>query len=246
VRDGTVSCLIGLGGNTGPVEQTFVHALEQLEDAGCCIVSRSSCHLSVSMGSDAGSDFVNAAAVLSTQRSPLELLDLLQEVEQACGRVRTVPWGPRTLDLDLLSYGQQLIQTECLTVPHPGLWYRRFVLDPLVEIASEWIHPGNGQTIRVLRARLDQRPLIVEIDGMAELPVVPGHYADGTVELRDNGGALSPLDTVQPHFCRLSVCSDAEQRSAVSETAIGDFELSAPMEQLQELTVAVLIAALGY
>ncbi|MBR3218317.1 MAG: 2-amino-4-hydroxy-6-hydroxymethyldihydropteridine diphosphokinase, partial [Thermoguttaceae bacterium] len=101
-------------------------------------------------------DFLNAVGVLQTCLEPLPLLDLLLEIEQRFGRVRLVHWGPRTLDLDLLLYDDKVISAERLTVPHPLMSQRRFVLEPAAEVAADWVHPTLGKTIRELLARLDQ------------------------------------------------------------------------------------------
>jgi len=147
------------------------------------------------VGSQAGGGFLNAAAEVVTTLSPLELLRRLQEIEASHGRdrgrMRVVPlldgrrsdvsldetrsrrpsssataaWQPRTLDLDLILYGDQVIDTPELHVPHPACWYRRFVLDPLVEIAADAIHPVKQATFGELRSRLIPRPLTVAVTG---------------------------------------------------------------------------------
>jgi 2-amino-4-hydroxy-6-hydroxymethyldihydropteridine diphosphokinase len=89
-------------------------------------------------------------AALQTELSPLELLDELQRIEQAHGRVRSLKWGPRTLDLDLLLYGDQVIQNARLNVPHLGIGERAFVLLPLFELAPRLEIPGLGAISDVL------------------------------------------------------------------------------------------------
>lgn len=159
-------CFLALGGNLGPVEETFRSALARLDaTAGVRVVQRSGVHRSAAVGRHAGTAFRNAAAEIETDRRPLDLLDLLQAVEQEHGRTRTLHWGPRTLDLDLLLYGDAQIHEPRLRVPHPALWYRRFVLDPLDEIAPQIIHPEKRVTIHALRERLLPRPLRVALTG---------------------------------------------------------------------------------
>jgi 2-amino-4-hydroxy-6-hydroxymethyldihydropteridine diphosphokinase len=100
--------------------------------------------------------FLNAALVLETKLGPEELMRKLLAVERAMGRERVgaVVKGPRVIDLDLLLYGNVVMATEELTLPHPEMQERRFVLEPLTEIAPEWVHPVMGKTIRELLAFL--------------------------------------------------------------------------------------------
>jgi 2-amino-4-hydroxy-6-hydroxymethyldihydropteridine diphosphokinase len=97
--------------------------------------------------------YLNAALELETELHPIDLLDLLQEIEQTGGRVRGVErWGPRTLDLDLLMYGDTVVRVPRLVVPHPGLAVRRFVLAPLAELCPDQVVPGTGRTVAQLLA----------------------------------------------------------------------------------------------
>lgn len=158
--------LVAMGGNEGDVAETFrraIHDLNQRDDI--TVESQSELHATPAVGSAAGASFLNAAISLSTSLSPIELLDALQETERHHGRVRTIRWGPRTLDLDLIAFDDQVLNTPRLTLPHPGCWYRRFVLDSVVEIAGEWEHPALRVTFRELRERLLQRPLPVSLPG---------------------------------------------------------------------------------
>jgi 2-amino-4-hydroxy-6-hydroxymethyldihydropteridine diphosphokinase len=100
--------------------------------------------------------FLNAAALLATTLPPLELLDRLLDIERSMGRDRsaTVPKGPRVIDLDLLLYGEEVIETTTLTLPHPALRERRFVLEPLAEIAPNMFDPVTGLRIAALLALL--------------------------------------------------------------------------------------------
>jgi 2-amino-4-hydroxy-6-hydroxymethyldihydropteridine diphosphokinase len=94
--------------------------------------------------------FLNAAIALKTTLNPLALLDLLLAIEQRFHRQRLQHWGPRTLDLDLLLYGDEIVKTPRLTVPHPLLHQRAFVLVPMKDIAATAIHPVLNQTIQAL------------------------------------------------------------------------------------------------
>ncbi|MGH7200576.1 MAG: 2-amino-4-hydroxy-6-hydroxymethyldihydropteridine diphosphokinase, partial [Planctomycetaceae bacterium] len=159
-------CLIALGGNVGEVERTFDRALELLDDDPQLIVGRrSSLHRTAAVGDASSPSFLNAAAELRTALDPLSLLDRLQAVEQSLGRRREQRWGPRPLDLDLLFHGEAIIEHPRLRVPHPACWYRRFALDPLVEIAAEFVHPEKQLSIEALRSRLLPRPLPIALAG---------------------------------------------------------------------------------
>ena len=163
------TCLIGLGGNVGNVPQTIVDALQALARTPGASLSRwSSFSRTAPVGPDAGGEFINAAAVLETTLSARELLGRMMAIETDFGRERTTPWGPRTLDLDLLFYGNEVIdELPDLHIPHLGCWYRRFVLDPLFELMPSFVHPEKRVSISDLRDRLLVRPLRVEVLDLA-------------------------------------------------------------------------------
>ena len=163
------TCLIGLGGNLGNVPQTIVQALQLLSQSPGVRVERwSSLYQTAPVGAAAGTEFTNAAAQLETTLSARELLSSLLAVEDELGRERSIEWGPRTLDLDLLFFGDNVIDDPpVLHVPHSGCWYRRFVLDPLFELVPDFVHPKKQQTIAELRARLLARPFRVDVLDLA-------------------------------------------------------------------------------
>ncbi|QDU37625.1 2-amino-4-hydroxy-6-hydroxymethyldihydropteridine pyrophosphokinase [Maioricimonas rarisocia] len=162
----TTDCLIALGGNRGDVAATIAEAASQLAiHPKIDQVQCSSLYVTAPVGANAADPFHNAAATLATSLSPHELLDVLQSIETAAGRERTIRWGPRPLDLDLILYGDRIVATESLCVPHPACWYRRFVLDPSVEIAAGMVHPVLHASIGELRQRLLERPLQVVLAG---------------------------------------------------------------------------------
>jgi 2-amino-4-hydroxy-6-hydroxymethyldihydropteridine diphosphokinase len=98
--------------------------------------------------------FLNGAVEVDTRRTPRELLDLLLEIERSLGRVRAERWGPRTVDLDLLVYGDEVVDEPGLRVPHPHLHERRFALEPLADLDPELEVPGRG-AVSTLLAALD-------------------------------------------------------------------------------------------
>jgi 2-amino-4-hydroxy-6-hydroxymethyldihydropteridine diphosphokinase len=153
-------CYIGLGANLDePVAQLqqAVQALQQL--AGSTLVAVSGFYGSKPMGPQDQPDYVNAVAAIDTTLTAEQLLDALQQIEQQQGRQRKAErWGPRTLDLDILLYGNQVIATERLTVPHYGLRVREFVLYPLYEIAPQLNLP-DGTVLSSLLAQVSQNGL---------------------------------------------------------------------------------------
>lgn len=152
-----VAVFVALGSNLGDprarVEQGFA-ALAALPQS--MLRARSRLYRTPPWGIIDQPDFVNAAACLETALQPRQLLDALLAIEARAGRVRGVRNGPRTLDLDLLLYGDQVIATPDLMVPHPRLHERAFVLLPLADIAPELDVPGQGRVSGLL-ARVDTR-----------------------------------------------------------------------------------------
>lgn len=160
-------CCIALGANLDNPERSFDLAYERLEQSGVTVVQRSSLLQTAPMGANAGPEFSNAAALLQTHLSAADLLSLLHEIEDQAGRTRTTVWGPRTLDLDLLLFDDLVVESPQLTVPHPLMWFRRFVLEPLHDVAPHWPHPVLRETTAELLGRLDARPLILQIPGIS-------------------------------------------------------------------------------
>ena len=146
---------IGLGSNMDQPEQHIRKALREVAELeGTEMLAQSSLYLSKPVGPQDQDDFINAVAKLETGLSPLALLDALQAIENEHGRRRIRHWGPRTLDLDLLAYDDECIESERLSVPHPQLQYRSFVLLPWLEIEADWVLPKLG-SIRALLENLD-------------------------------------------------------------------------------------------
>jgi 2-amino-4-hydroxy-6-hydroxymethyldihydropteridine diphosphokinase len=155
-------CYLGLGANLHqPLQQLqqAVVALSALEH--CQLMHVSSMYGSKPMGPQDQPDYVNAVAALTTTLSAEQLLDQLQTIELEQGRQRKDErWGPRTLDLDILLFGEQIIQTDRLTVPHYGMKVREFVLYPLAELAPE-LHLPDGISLAQLLATVPRNGLVV-------------------------------------------------------------------------------------
>lgn len=143
-------CYIGLGSNLAEPRQQLMRAETALANLPHSrLIAVSAYYQSQAIGPGEQPDYLNAVAALDTTLTPLALLDQLQAIEQAQGRVRTVRWGARTLDLDLLLYGNQVLDLPRLQVPHPRLGERAFVLRPLADLAPDLLLPA-GQTLQQL------------------------------------------------------------------------------------------------
>lgn len=152
-----VRAYIGLGANLGFAVDAVKNALVDLSHLPQTeFESASSLYRSEAIGDD-GPDYINAVAEVTTELTPLELLATLFAIERSHGRVRTTRNAPRTLDLDLLLYGDAIIDTPELTLPHPRLTERAFVLLPLVELAPEITIPGAGLAATLLSQLGEQR-----------------------------------------------------------------------------------------
>jgi 2-amino-4-hydroxy-6-hydroxymethyldihydropteridine diphosphokinase len=140
------------------VEQTLGRALRQLE-ASLGPLRIASLYRSPPVSPVAQPDFLNTAALAHTALEPEAVLALAKALERAAGRRRGLRFGPRPLDVDLLLYGDRWSAAPELTLPHPRLRERRFMLEPLAEIAPDWPVPPDGATVRELLSRLGETPL---------------------------------------------------------------------------------------
>ena len=141
---------VGLGANLGDREATIRAAVAQLPG----VVAVSPLRETDPVGVTDQPQFLNGVAALETELAPRELLDVLLAIERRLGRERRERWGPRTIDLDLLLYGDEVIDEDGLKIPHPRLHERRFVLEPLADLAPQLVVPGLGG-VEDLLAELD-------------------------------------------------------------------------------------------
>ncbi len=131
---------------------------------GCRLLAASNMYLTEPVDYREQPHFINAAVVLETELEPLEVLHALQSIENEFGRKREIPKGPRTLDLDMLIYEGYQSESSELTLPHPEMHRRRFVLEPLAEIAAELVHDSSGLTVAQLLEKSSEHFSIVKFD----------------------------------------------------------------------------------
>lgn len=155
---------VGLGANLGNRTETIERAFDALDDVpGTDVIARSSLYRTEPRIVRDQPEFVNACATIETALEPRNLLETLLRIETTFGRRRTREKGPRRLDLDILLWGSRVVDCERLTIPHPGLTERAFVLVPLVEIAPEARDPRSGETIRTLLDKCEDEGKIERI-----------------------------------------------------------------------------------
>lgn len=161
--NGTAEACVGLGANLGDAAASIRTALGELDGLpGTRLRRVSSLYRTAAVGGPAQPDYLNAVALIDTRLAPRDLLDALLGIEVRHGRVRGEINGPRTLDLDLILYAGRTIAEPGLSVPHPRAHERRFVLEPLAEIAPDMEIPGRGSVTELLAACGHQRVLRME------------------------------------------------------------------------------------
>lgn len=150
------NCLLAVGSNLGTRQATIQQAIEEIGTlATTRVTACSKLYETPPVGGPRDQPpYLNGALTITTQLPPIELLEALRTIEEKLGRQRGEVWGPRAIDLDLLLYDQQIIVSELLVVPHPRMTFRRFVLEPAVEIAGQWQHPLLGTPLSALWERL--------------------------------------------------------------------------------------------
>jgi 2-amino-4-hydroxy-6-hydroxymethyldihydropteridine diphosphokinase len=138
-----------LGVNLGNRERQLEHARSQLAELGT-ITRQSAVYETAAWGIEAQPAFLNQVVVLATSQNPFALLERLQQIERAMGRVRTEKWAARTIDIDVLLMDDLVLKTDRLEIPHPQIAYRRFTLVPLAELLPDFVHPVHNKTVRTL------------------------------------------------------------------------------------------------
>jgi 2-amino-4-hydroxy-6-hydroxymethyldihydropteridine diphosphokinase len=163
-RPEPVQACIGIGSNLSNPRQQVIDAIERLDELQSGhILRHSSLYQSAPFGPVSQDDFVNAVAIIETVETPEGLLACLKEIERDAGRdPQAERWGPRVIDLDILLYGSETVDLPGLTIPHPGIAARNFVLLPLREIAPDLVIPGLGPLAAI--AIDEQLPAIRRID----------------------------------------------------------------------------------
>ncbi len=144
-------CYLGLGSNLGDRKGYIDRAISRLAaNPNISMLKSSSIIETSAFGKIDQPDFLNCVIKIDTALLPDELLQLCLKIEKSLGRIRTEVWGPRTIDIDILFYGNIIIDTVDLQIPHPGIRKRKFVLKSLLELCPEHLHPGSKRTIREL------------------------------------------------------------------------------------------------
>jgi 2-amino-4-hydroxy-6-hydroxymethyldihydropteridine diphosphokinase len=150
-RKGVATVYLGLGSNVGDREEYIEQAVFLLEkNPNIEVTKRSTIYETEAEGGGSQPPFFNGALEIKTKLAPHKLLDLLQEIEATLGREREIEWGPRTIDIDILLYGDEIVSDDKLQIPHPLMHERLFVLKPLREIAAQLVHPVLEKSIEAL------------------------------------------------------------------------------------------------
>lgn len=155
---------IGIGSNVGDrLENLSWAAKRLLASPKVELIKGSSVYETEPVGMEEQPWFLNSVLWIKTEMAPMELLMRLLEIEREMGRVREVRFGPRPIDLDILVFGRLIVRDEALEIPHPRMHQRRFVLEPLAEIAPQLVHPAIGVTVVDLLARLDDSKKVFKV-----------------------------------------------------------------------------------
>ncbi len=149
-----MTIFLGLGSNEGNRQQNLENCIVEIkENAFLKIIKCSSIYESEPIGYTNQNWFLNVVLKTETEISPIELLTLVKDIEVKMGRKKTLRWGPRVIDVDILTYGEKIFTSDGLTIPHPEMHRRKFVLIPLAEIDPSFIHPQRKKSVEKMIRR---------------------------------------------------------------------------------------------
>ena len=154
-----VKAYIGIGSNLGNKEENIRKAIELIKEK-CKILKVSSLYETEPVGYKEQDWFLNCAIEIETKLKPQELIKFLLLIEKKLGRIRTVKNGPRTIDLDILFYGSEIINEKNLIIPHPRLHERLFVLEPLKEVCPNFIHPVFNKSVNEIHSLVNKLEVV--------------------------------------------------------------------------------------
>lgn len=159
---------IGIGSNMSDPRRNCLEAIDRIRQIdGCEILAVSSLYLTEPVGINGQEWYINGAAAISTELSALDLINRLLNIEADMGRVRTTRWASRIIDLDILLFGQDIINDKILTVPHPMMHIRRFVMAPMADLAPELVHPVLRKTmLEILKEIPGDEQIIKRVEGI--------------------------------------------------------------------------------
>ncbi|MBQ20625.1 MAG: 2-amino-4-hydroxy-6-hydroxymethyldihydropteridine diphosphokinase [Vicingaceae bacterium] len=143
--------ILSLGGNQGDIKKTFLSARNMITQEVGSIIKESSIYQTQAWGVENQADFLNQVIIVETKLSPETILEKCLAIEMELGRKRMKRWRERTIDIDLLFFNSEIIQTENLQIPHPRISERNFILHPLTEIIPDFIHPILNKSIKYLK-----------------------------------------------------------------------------------------------
>jgi 2-amino-4-hydroxy-6-hydroxymethyldihydropteridine diphosphokinase len=219
----STTAYIGLGSNLGDRHAHLDRAVASLRQRPGIEVKRVSAYRETSpVGGPFGQGpYLNAVAEVETSLSPAELMQVLLDVEQLLGRVRAGRWGPRNIDLDLLLFGQEIVDEPLVTVPHPRMHARRFVLEPLAELAPQMVHPRLGQSVPELLAALPAETGR-ELSGLTALVTGSTSGIGRAVALELAAGGCDVIVHGRRPDAAEAVAADVQARNVRSQVLLAD------------------------
>jgi 2-amino-4-hydroxy-6-hydroxymethyldihydropteridine diphosphokinase len=150
-----IKVFLALGSNLGDKLSNLILAEKLLEENDVNILKKSKIYITPPYGYEAQDDFLNECVLGETLLPPLDLLNTIHDIEKRLKRKRIIHWGPRTIDIDILFYGKDIIKLPNLTIPHPEIQYRPFVLRPLMDLDPDFVHPLLNESIACLYSKIE-------------------------------------------------------------------------------------------